>query len=62
MSCRQSCLECGTGHGVRGSAVADTLLIVNCQNRRQQRIIFAQDQRMIEILQYFPGGFFDLVS
>ena len=43
-------------------AAADTLLVVNFENGGKQRIVFSQNESVIEVLQNFPSGFIDLVA
>ena len=45
-------LERGALHLIGGGAILNTLLLVDFQDCRQQRIIFPQDQGMVKILQY----------
>ena len=55
-------LERGTLHRVRGRAVPDALLLVDVENRREKRIVLAQDERVVEVPEDVPGGLLDLVA
>ena len=55
-------LERGALHLVGGGAILDTLLFVDLQDCRQQRIIFPQDQGMVEILQNLPCRLLNFVA
>ena len=54
--------ESGPLHGIGGSAVTDGLLFVDSEDRRKKRIIVAQNQSVVEVLQDMPGSFFDFVA
>ena len=43
-------------------SVSNSLLFINFQDGRKQRVVLAQNQSMVEILQHLPGCFFDLIT
>lgn len=49
-------------HLVLWCTVADALLLVYLEHRQQQRIVLAQDQCMVKILEHFPSGLLNLVT
>ena len=42
--------------------VADALLVIDIENGRQQRVVLAQNQSVVEVLQHVPCGFLNLVA
>ena len=55
-------LERGTLHRVRGRAVPNPLLLVVVENRGEERIVLAKDERVVEVPEDVPGGLLDLVA
>lgn len=49
-------------HRVVGVAVPDALFLVHVEHCGQERVVLAQDERVIEILQNVPRRLFDLVT
>ena len=49
-------------HHVLREAVLNALLLVYVRNGGQQRVVFAQNQRVIEIFQLVPSRFLNLVT
>ena len=55
-------LECWPFHRVRRRTVPDALLLIDRENRREERIVLAQDERVIEVLENVPGRLLNLVT
>ena len=55
-------LEGWTLHRVRRCAVANPLFLIHVENRGKERIILAQDERVVEVPEDIPGGLLDLVA
>lgn len=49
-------------HGVGAVAVLDALLLVDVQNGRQQRVVLAQNQRVVKVFDDIPGRLLNLVA
>ena len=55
-------LERGAFHRVRGRAVLDAFILVDAENRRQERIVLAQHERVVEVFEHGPGRLLDFIA